>query len=313
MRRIATLERWGDMYRLITTFERSSRPKCLKNWTATLCSTFFCTDEFFGELYFVDSPKKWTVTNDFVEWRNEKYDSNLARRKRRIREYALCNDWQYFVTLTLAEGKQDRFDLALFYKRFGQWVGNYNKRYGTRLAYLIIPEQHKNGAWHAHGLFNNVADASVCRNEYGYLDIPSYRKRFGFISLSAVKDKNRTASYITKYVTKACQASDLDKGRNGFLASRGLQLSEKLDECFVPECFVSAWSNAWCGITWGSSSQTPTEMLRRAARGDNPLLSEPEPFLDTLIAVQEWKKQYNKLYTQPLVYEGRVDIFRKGE
>lgn len=305
MRRIATLERWGDFYRVVTTYERIPRPKSLRNWSPTLCERVYDSDEIFGELFFEDSTDNWSASTDIVDYCDNGFDNNLARRKRRVKEYALCNHWDYFATFTLSEGKQDRFDLARFYKSFNDWVSNYNKKFGCKLVYLLIPEQHKNGAWHAHGLLSGLAPASLCENEYGYLDLPYYRKRFGFISLSPIKDHFACANYITKYITKDCERCNLGRGQNGYLVSRGLNLSERLDDVLIPESFSSSWSNEWCGITFGQTTRTPAEMLRMMSRGENPLLSVPEPDspADMLRSIQEWEKQYTQMYLKPLVYK----------
>lgn len=317
MKKIATLEQWGDSYRLITTFERTSRKKRYKNWTETLCCTENRIDEFFPEMYFEESPKDWTSIqiSEQLEW-SDRHESNLIRRRRQVREYALCNKWTYFATFTLAESKANRFDLGSFYKRFGEWVGNYNKRFGTSLKYLIIPEQHKNGAWHAHGLLAGVATDSIITNKYGYLDMPYYAQRFGFISLSPVRNNEAAAKYITKYITKETDCTALEKNRKGYLHSRGLAKAVRISECVVPDDFPSAWSNAWCGISWGSVSEyKPVDIIAAAARGENLMLQEheEETVTERLRALQEWKAQYNEKYTQPLVYDMRVDILGKGE
>lgn len=317
MKKIARLEKWGTQYRIITYFDTHGGGKCLKNWTDTLCSTEFCTDEFFEELYFEESTKKWTASDEVVNYeRNERYENNLIRAKRHIREYAMCNEWQYFVTLTLADGKICRHSLPAFYRAFGVWVGNYNKRYSTRLNYLIIPEQHKDGAYHAHGLFSGIAPESVSCNEYGYLDLPYYRNRFGFINLAPIRDSVRVANYITKYVTKSVTTStELEKGRKAYLHSRGLKRPEVIYEGNCKESFVSDWSNEWCGITWGSCSEHRAEdIISGITRGINTLREEPkETVTQYLVSLQEWQKQYVDEYAQPEVYNGRVDILGKGE
>lgn len=314
MDKVATLERWGSFWRIVVTYERSGGRPTLKNWTYTLSCTYFCTDEFYGELFF-EYENDWFV-GDVIEWRDEKNDGNIARRKRRVRELALCNAWEYFGTFTLASDKQDRNDLALFYKRFGEWVGNYNKRYGTHLKYLLIPEQHKNGAWHAHGLLSGVAKESLVRNEFGYLDMPAYRKRFGFISLSEIRDRFRTANYITKYISKDLSGTNLGRNRNGYISSRGLKVSEKIDSRKVSDDFVSAWSNGFCGVTFGKETNVrdSSALLREIERGNNPLYDGEHDSAEKCIAlVNEWKKWYNDNIARPFVWNPSVNTFWKGE
>lgn len=155
----------------------------------------------------------------------KKTANNLSRTKARVQELALCNPWEYFVTMTINADKQDRYALADYVKALGVWIGNYNKKYNTKLSYLIVPEQHKDGAWHCHGLFNGVASESLTINNNGYLDMPYYRNRFGYISLDKIRDENKCSTYISKYIVKQYYNNQLDgveSGKHMFYASRGL-------------------------------------------------------------------------------------------
>lgn len=154
--------------------------------------------------------------------------TSIARTKSRIRELAMCNDFEYFCTFTLSPEKQDRHDLKRWIQDFCNWVGNYNKKFGVKLEYLIIPEQHKDGAWHAHGLVKGIAPQSIVVNKHGYYDMPYYAQRFGFMNFSTIKSRERCASYITKYVTKdvTSTARAIGRGTHMFYHSRGLREKE---------------------------------------------------------------------------------------
>lgn len=93
-----------------------------------------------------------------------RYYSNLIRAKSRIEEIGLCNDWDYFVTVTVSPDNAERTDLAEIMKIFNRWM-NKNRMRLKRAAdkgglngeykpyYLIVPELHKDGrSWHLHGL-----------------------------------------------------------------------------------------------------------------------------------------------------------------
>lgn len=201
-----------------------------------------------------------------------KLANNISRAKARVYELAMCNEWGYFVTLTLNAENIDRFNLDNAVKRFGEWVSNYNRKYGCKLKYLLVPEQHKNGAWHFHGLFDGIALESLVQNEYGYFDIPYYRKRFGFVSLSAVKDHNKTASYITKYISKDFTASGVEVGKHLFYASRGLQgserlLSGKMDSQTAHD--LCTFVNEYVGLAYLSAQQL--HRVSREIYTDSPL------------------------------------------
>ena len=154
----------------------------------------------------------------------ERRPEHISRSKSRIRELAFCNKWDYFVTITLSSENQTRSDLQALKKRWNQCLKDYAAKLGCRPKYLLIPELHKDGeAWHLHGLFAGFAPASLVKNEHGYLDIPYFRKRFGWVSLSKIKDPDRCASYITKYITKDLAAGEkLKSGEHLFFASKGL-------------------------------------------------------------------------------------------
>ena len=82
----------------------------------------------------------------------EKLEENIIRARSKIFELAICNDWEFFVTLTLDKGKYNRFDLKRYRVDLAQFIRDYKKKYKIDIKYLLIPEMHKDGAWHMHGL-----------------------------------------------------------------------------------------------------------------------------------------------------------------
>ena len=186
---------------------------------------------------------------------NEKLDNNISRAKSRVLELALCNPWEYFATLTIDAQKQNRYNLKDYIRDLGVWIGNYGKKYSTRLKYLIVPEQHKDGAYHAHALLMGVSRESLVKNQYGYLDMPYYSNRFGYISLDPIRDINRTASYVTKYVTKDF-ATKREKNEHLFYASQHLSGKEVLHDGVCKGFDVNAfWSNDYVAVCWGDDIQ----------------------------------------------------------
>lgn len=77
---------------------------------------------------------------------------SVRRAKARVREIALANDFQYFVTLTLDPAKVDRYDVKTVVKKLSQWADNQARRHGLR--YVLVPERHKDGAIHFHGFMS---------------------------------------------------------------------------------------------------------------------------------------------------------------
>lgn len=82
--------------------------------------------------------------------------ASLARSRRRARaavaDLAYSNDFRYFVTFTLDAAKVDRYDVAVITRKLNCWLDNRVRRDGLR--YVLVPELHKDGAVHFHGLVN---------------------------------------------------------------------------------------------------------------------------------------------------------------
>ena len=76
---------------------------------------------------------------------------SMRRARANLRRLALANGFDYFVTLTLDKEKIDRYDGKAIVKALGQWADNMVRRHGLR--YVLVPEQHKDGAFHFHGFF----------------------------------------------------------------------------------------------------------------------------------------------------------------
>lgn len=123
------------------------------------------------------------VANDLVFCRPRKkkksvgtssLDSNILRSVRRaksqLRDIALCNDFKWFVTLTLSPEKvKDRADPVDVVRHLNYWLDNQVRRYGLR--YVLVPELHKDGAIHFHGFFSD----SLSAVDSGTISLASFR------------------------------------------------------------------------------------------------------------------------------------------
>lgn len=133
-------------------------------------------------------------------------DDSLKRSKDKIFDIAFINAdlWQYMVTLTLDKDKIDRYDKKEVNKKLKKWLGHLVER--NNVNYLIIPELHKDGAIHFHGLISGNLKLEFS-NHYDNNNRPIYNLlnwKYGF-STSVPLDDNKVAvcKYITKYVTKS--------------------------------------------------------------------------------------------------------------
>lgn len=82
---------------------------------------------------------------------------SVRRARAQVRDYALCTEFKYFVTLTLDKAKVDRYDVKEITKKLRVWADNQVRRKG--LTYILVPERHKDGAIHFHGFFNGALEA----------------------------------------------------------------------------------------------------------------------------------------------------------
>lgn len=143
---------------------------------------------------------------------------SLSRSRRMIREYALCNDFTYFFTATVNSELCDRFSLSLTQKRIRE-ITKAIKRKNKDFIYVFITEKHQNGAFHFHGLCNDLV---LYENQNEYLSSKDFDK-LGFNSFSKIKDKTRVSNYITKYITKDCVKNEAG---SVYFCSKGLKKAE---------------------------------------------------------------------------------------
>ena len=156
-----------------------------------------------------------------------KLDNHLVRAKNTINDIALANDFRYFFTLTFSP-KFDRFDLYQLLNKFRSHLRVMRDNSGKSIKYLIVPEQHKDGAWHFHGFFSNDIEPFIYFNDYGYRSIYNMDS-LGFINIDVIQNKLRVSSYVTKYVTKN-MGSGIKKYRNSYFCSTGLNRGEVIYE-----------------------------------------------------------------------------------
>ena len=162
----------------------------------------------------------------------EKLANNISRARTKIFEYAICNNFEYFVTLTVDGSKLDRYDLGEYIKKLGQFIRNYRRKYEANIQYLLIPEKHTDGAWHMHGLLKGIPKEHLTVNKYGYKDWEEYSKRFGYISIDDIRSQIAVSKYITKYISKSINTGRgvTDKESKLYYCSRGLKKHVKIDE-----------------------------------------------------------------------------------
>lgn len=176
-----------------------------------------------------------------------KLENNLVRAKNTINDIALANDFKYFFTLTF-NPKYDRYDVYQLLNKFRSHLRSMRSASGLSIKYLLVPEQHKDGAWHFHGFFSDAIEDFIYFNEYGYRSIRNM-DNLGFVNIDIIRDRLRVSSYVTKYVSKNL-GNGIKKYRNSYFCSTGLKRGELIyDKIYDNEFFNNKFfefSNDFC-------------------------------------------------------------------
>lgn len=168
-----------------------------------------------------------------------KFQNSYSRAFSNCLDLLLSNEFAFFWTGTISPKKADRFDLDFLRKKITQFFRDQRKKYHSKIPYLIIPEEHKKGGIHFHGVITLPYEALCSFGKDSPLDLqqgeyynwPDYQKAFGFCSLSPIRDRKATAFYMTKYLCKDQNFRLFDKGGHLYYCSQ--DLNRKSFICFV--------------------------------------------------------------------------------
>ncbi len=151
--------------------------------------------------------------------------------RRRIKGYALANDFKWFATLTFDPGKVNSLDYGAAKATLLRWCRRTRDRHG-KFDYLLIPELHKSGAVHFHGLLGDVpagfeqaanprTGKPIIRHGRQAYNLTDWE--YGFSDCEPIEDRERAASYITKYVTSALLTDKEMYNKKRYFNSQGLK------------------------------------------------------------------------------------------
>lgn len=149
--------------------------------------------------------------------KNRSLKNSMSRTVQKIYEITRSNEWEYFITLTFNPQKVDSFNYQEVVKKLSKWINNLKNRYSPGLKYIIVPELHKSGRFHFHGLFADIGSMSLVDSGKRLMDgtiiynIGNYD--LGFTTATKIKDNARVSSYITKYICKELCAVTANKKR----------------------------------------------------------------------------------------------------
>ena len=187
-----------------------------------------------GEIYERKHPDgKIEIWNPFTEeWERVKdisdekllrsYISSCNRSKSCIYDIARSNLWEWFLTFTFSPEFSDRYDYQECSKKLSMWLRNMKRRGNPDMRYLVVPEQHKDGAWHFHGLFAEVPAFQFVdsgkRDASGRVIYNVGRYKWGFTTATKVSDSGKACGYLVKYISKDLIEATFGKKR--YWASR---------------------------------------------------------------------------------------------
>lgn len=219
-----------------------------------------------------------------AERETKRLANSLSRTRKLIFEKAACNEWEWFFTGTLDGEKCDRYDLNGTFRRLSQFVRDYRKKTGYDVKYLIVPEQHKDGAWHFHGLLSGLPETALhkfdpkienlplrlkrtIKNGYDVFTWCDYADKFGYSTITAVRDTNAVSCYVTKYITKDMVKENASTGtrRHLFYASQGLQKPETIAESYPGTSYAPDYDfeNDWVQIRKIASRDEMEQIIAR--------------------------------------------------
>ena len=189
-------------------------------------------------------------------------EKSINRTKTKISDYVLCNHFSHFATFTFSPEKvKNRHDFVEMSFLLKNWLKteqqNHERNHGFKFKYLIVPERHKDGAWHFHALLENYQNACVdfysSKNPFITVSEIKTAKRFAYrkyivrytlgrSEIAPIRDKTKMANYIKKYITKSLM---IEPNVKRFWASRNLEKPELVENIVssfmhVPEQYKTA-------------------------------------------------------------------------
>jgi len=207
-----------------------------------------------------DELPPWPTVDGFTQGELpnvEKLDNSLSRTKNMVYDLALSNNWSWFCTFTINKQKYDRYNLTAYYKEFARWLYDYN-RYkmvnGNKIAYLLIPEMHEDGAWHLHGFFEGLPESHLSNfpasapsylRDNGYLNWLPYSDKFGFCSFGHLRNTEAAGGYIMKYIGKGFKDRAKELGVPLYYRSKGLKVAAILKRGQIMDRFIEDYPFAF--------------------------------------------------------------------
>lgn len=202
---------------------------------------------------------QWEYLEEIKEFDEKKYSesvrSSMSRTIKKIYDIGRSNMWDWFFTLTFNPDKVNSYDYMDCTKKLSKWLNNL-RRSCPHMKYLVVPEQHKSGRWHFHGLFSCVENLDfsfsgrLTSTGKHIFNVGQYS--LGFSTAIKLDGDFAIVGYMTKYITKSLCEVTQGKKRYENLISK-FDLSEAriitkqgyIDVTYI-DCFEPIYSTNTC-------------------------------------------------------------------
>lgn len=162
-------------------------------------------------------------------------ENHVFEVQRKLKDYAMNNDFNYFWTLTFDPKKCGKSD-ELRFEDMRKWLKNQRNNANYRnedFRYIFVPEYHtgkgeNGGTVHWHGISGgytpNLTDSGHEFNGVKVFNCDNWK--YGFSNVQQVRSKGRVANYIKKYITKDLINSPVRAHKKKYWSSKNLKLPD---------------------------------------------------------------------------------------
>lgn len=160
---------------------------------------------------------------------DENIRRSLSRTTQKLHDLVFSNEWDLFITVTFDKKKIDRYNYDEIVQRYSKQLDNIKQRKAKNLEYIFVPELHKDGAFHFHGLLRNIDGLAMKysgrKDKKGQKVYNLSDFDLGFNTATYVDDTAKVSTYLIKYVTKDL-ITTLGESRKRYWCTKGLNRTQ---------------------------------------------------------------------------------------
>lgn len=179
----------------------------------------------------------------------ERFRNNVYRAKRTVYELVMCNEWEWYGTVTIDDDKWNRNDLGVIEKAFVDWLRNTATKLNCKILRVIVPEQHSHGGWHFHFVLIGLSVGELqaftleqklpqnirikLQNGDEVFNWPACAEKFGFCQLEHIGKRGKDRKAVANYMRNAIDSRDFKNGAHLYSPSNGLKRAELIAEGYA--------------------------------------------------------------------------------